>query len=124
MNAYGRESAGMKYSPLANFGKAELKHFGADTFMGHQELMGTLPKKPEAQPFQKNADSVADHGNDPLIGHSRHTREYVPLLLYKKGVRGRKLGTRNTLSDVGASVCGYFRTGLPQSGSSLLDMIH
>lgn len=84
MNAYGRESAGMKYSPLANFGKAELKHFGADTFMGHQELMGTLPKKPEAQPFQKNADSVADHGNDPLIGHSRHTREYVPLLLYKK----------------------------------------
>lgn len=67
---------------------------------------------------------MADHGNDPLIGHSRHTREYVPLLLYKKGVRGRKLGTRNTLSDVGASVCGYFRTGLPQSGSSFLDMIH
>lgn len=25
---------------------------------------------------------LADHGNAPSIGHSRHTREYVPLLVY------------------------------------------
>ena len=47
MNAYGSESAQMKFNPQANFGKSELLHFGADTFMGHQEIMGTLPKRPE-----------------------------------------------------------------------------
>ena len=60
MNAYGMESEQMKYSVSANFGKSELMHFGADTFMGHQEIMGTLPKKPEAHPFQEKVDIVAD----------------------------------------------------------------
>ena len=59
MNAYGEESAFMKFSPDANYGKSELMHFGADTFMGHQEIMGTLPKKPEAHPFQEKVDEVA-----------------------------------------------------------------
>ena len=39
MNAFGSESNCMKFSPQANYGKSELKHFGADTFMGHQEIM-------------------------------------------------------------------------------------
>ena len=50
MNAYGKESARMGFSPDANAGQAELMHWGADTFMGHQEIMGTLPKVPVAQP--------------------------------------------------------------------------
>lgn len=61
MNAYGKESKFMKFSPDANYGKSELMHFGADTFMGHQEIMGTLPKKPEVHPFQEKVDEVADH---------------------------------------------------------------
>ena len=48
MNAYGKESARMKFAPEANAGRAELMHWGADTFMGHQEIMGTLPKVPVA----------------------------------------------------------------------------
>lgn len=36
-------------------------HFGADTFMGHQEIMGTLPKQPEVHPFQQKVDVVAAH---------------------------------------------------------------
>lgn len=61
MNAYGRESQCMKYSPKAIYGKGELMHFGADTFMGHQEIMGTLPKKPEVHPFQEKVDITARH---------------------------------------------------------------
>ena len=61
MNAYGAESSQMKFSEGANFGRAELMHFGADTFMGHQEIMGTLPKKPEVHPFQEKAHEVAEH---------------------------------------------------------------
>ena len=58
MNAYGQESLKMKFNPEANFGKMELKHFGADTFMGHQEIMGTLPKKPSVDPFQAHVEAV------------------------------------------------------------------
>lgn len=68
MNAYGEESAKMKFAPAANYGRSELKHFGADTFMGHQEIMGTLPKKPLAMPFSQKVDVVAQnlrsHGHE------------------------------------------------------------
>lgn len=61
---------------------------------------------------------MADHGNDPEIGHNRHTREYVPILAYQRGTEGITLGTRLTLSDVGASVCAWFECPLPQNGTS------
>lgn len=61
MNAWGRESGRMKFAPDANYGKSELMHFGADTFMGHQEIMGTLPKEPEIHPFQEKVDTVYEH---------------------------------------------------------------
>nr|WP_288827315.1 phosphopentomutase [uncultured Clostridium sp.] len=67
---------------------------------------------------------MADHGNDPDIGHSRHTRECVPLLIYKKGVTGRNIGRRKSLSDAGASVCDYFNTMKPQNGESFLKYIN
>lgn len=66
---------------------------------------------------------MADHGNDPDIGHSKHTRECVPLLVYKKGIQGRHLGIRKALSDVGASVCEYFGVKAPQNGTSFLNKI-
>ena len=61
MNAYGKESNCMKFNPLANTGRSELKHYGADTFMGHQEIMGTFPRKPSVQPFQEKVDEVYNH---------------------------------------------------------------
>ena len=53
MNAFGQESRAMKFSSSASFGRCELMHFGADTFQGHQEIMGTKPKKPEVHDFQQ-----------------------------------------------------------------------
>ena len=47
---------------------------------------------------------TADHGNDPTFPGTDHTREYVPVLLYRKGSPGRELGLRPTLADVGASL--------------------
>lgn len=73
MNAFGKESNRMKFSPTANAGKSELMHFGADTFMGHQEIMGTRPKKPEVQPFQLKVDAIKDHLEQ--TGHKVVVRE-------------------------------------------------
>ncbi len=73
MNAFGSESQCMKFSPDANFGKSDLMHHGADTFMGHQEIMGTRPKMPEMVPFQEKVDAVAQHLQDH--GHRVTFRE-------------------------------------------------
>lgn len=73
MNAFGKESKNMKYSACANYGKSELMHFGADTFMGHQEIMGTLPKRPRVQPFQECVDQVKRHLEEK--GHQVEIRQ-------------------------------------------------
>ena len=61
---------------------------------------------------------MADHGNDPNIGHSKHTRENVPLLIKYRDVESVNIGLRSTLSDVGATVCDYFNVKAPQNGTS------
>lgn len=66
---------------------------------------------------------MADHGNDPTIGHSNHTREKVPLLLYSKGINGKYVGERATLADVGATVADYFGVASPQNGTSFLETL-
>ncbi|MFW5388201.1 phosphopentomutase [Yersinia sp. 2542 StPb PI] len=63
---------------------------------------------------------MADHGNDPTIGHSNHTRENVPLLVWRPGIAGGEIGYRTTLSDVGATVCDFFNAAPPQNGTSFM----
>ena len=66
---------------------------------------------------------TADHGNDPTIGHSRHTRENVPLLIYKKDLKNTFIGLRESLSDIGATAAEYFQIKMPQNGESFLDKL-
>ena len=63
---------------------------------------------------------MADHGNDPTIGHSKHTREMVPLMIYGENIKKANVGVRETLSDVGATVADYFKVKAPQNGVSFL----
>jgi phosphopentomutase len=66
---------------------------------------------------------MADHGNDPTVGHSKHTRENVPLLIYKKGVQEIYIGNRDTLADVGATVADFFGIEKVEFGTSFLDKL-
>ena len=50
---------------------------------------------------------TADHGCDPGTPSTDHSREYVPLLVFGKGLAGRDLGVRETFSDVAATVGEY-----------------
>ena len=48
---------------------------------------------------------TADHGCDPTYNGTDHTREYIPLLCYKKGMKKlHHLGTRSTYADIAATV--------------------
>lgn len=63
----------------------------------------------------------ADHGNDATDISTDHTREYVPLLYFKKNVSGRNLGTRKTFSDVAQTAAQYFNIKNNLQGTSFLD---
>ena len=62
----------------------------------------------------------ADHGNDPLIGHNKHTREMVPHLIYSNKITGCSIKNRNTMSDIGATICDFFEVEKCQNGTSFL----
>lgn len=66
---------------------------------------------------------TADHGNDPTIGHSQHTREYVPLLISSPGVTAKCIGVRKTMSDTAATAAEYFNVSYPQDGTSYFGYI-
>ena len=69
---------------------------------------------------------TADHGCDPTDVSTDHTREYVPFLVAGPKIRGQKrLGTRTTFADLGATICDYLeisgeglagRSALPELG--------
>lgn len=64
---------------------------------------------------------TADHGNDPVHPGTDHTREYVPLLAYSKGMTGGKeLPVRQTFADIGATVAENFAVEAPKFGKSFL----
>ncbi|AGX05376.1 phosphopentomutase [Bacillus sp. NRRL B-14911] len=64
---------------------------------------------------------TADHGNDPVYPGTDHTREYVPLLAYSKGMAvGKELPIRQTFADIGATVAENFAVAAPKFGKSFL----
>ncbi len=66
---------------------------------------------------------TADHGNDPTIPSTDHTREYAPLLLTSKEWKsGKGLGDRPTFADVGATVLDAFGLTSTLPGQSLLGL--
>jgi len=54
---------------------------------------------------------TADHGCDPTFKGTDHTREYVPLLCYRKGSEVINLGIRDQFSDVAAAIADFL--GVP-----------
>lgn len=64
---------------------------------------------------------TADHGNDPTTPSTDHSREYVPLLFFKKNIKGKNLGTRKTFSDAGKTVVEYFNIKNNLNGESFLN---
>ncbi|KAB2493708.1 phosphopentomutase [Priestia endophytica] len=68
---------------------------------------------------------TADHGNDPIHHGTDHTREYVPLLVYSKGMKkGEELDVRQTFADIGATVADNFNIKLPEHGKSFLNELN
>lgn len=67
---------------------------------------------------------TADHGCDPTKPGTDHTREFVPLLIYKKGMKGNtNLHIRDSFSDIAATCLDYLGITGDIRGSSFLNSI-
>ena len=67
---------------------------------------------------------TADHGNDPTIVFSQHTREKTFLLVYGKKLNKVNIGERATLSDIAKTISDYFKVDSTENGTSFLDLIY
>lgn len=82
---------------------------------------GRLPQIMAALGPQDLLIITADHGCDPTWPGTDHTREYIPILAYRKGLRGAvSLGTRASFADIGCTAYEHI-TGEPwEVGESFL----
>ena len=63
----------------------------------------------------------ADHGCDPSWPGSDHTREHIPVLVYRKNIQPGSLGKRETFADIGQSLASYFDLPPMDYGSNFLN---
>ncbi len=63
---------------------------------------------------------TADHGCDPTVPGTDHTREKVPVLLYSPALDARDLGIRETFADVAATVADWLDVHYIGPGKSML----
>lgn len=108
-----------------NIQETDLAGHAEDTAKYAEKLVISDQKLAEIIPLLATEDVLvvmADHGNDPTVGHSKHTREQVPLLIYQKNIKGRIIGRRQTMADVGATVADFFGCTLEYGTSFLADL--
>ena len=67
---------------------------------------------------------TADHGCDPTTESTDHSREYIPILVYGKQVKGgTELGIRDSFTDIGKSILDYLGIDNNLEGKSLINEI-
>lgn len=66
---------------------------------------------------------TADHGCDPSWKGTDHTREYVPMLVYKNKMNPVNLGNRDTFADMGQTIADIFDLAPMAYGTSFLNDI-
>ena len=74
-------------------------------------------------PLLKEGDMLiltADHGNDPTFKGTDHTREYVPLLVYRPGEPAENLGIRRGFYDIAQSLAKFFNIPAIPRGASFV----
>ncbi len=66
---------------------------------------------------------TADHGNDPTFVGTDHTREYIPLLIFGKSLKGSGTLPVGHFSDISATIAENFGVDKAMIGVSFLDRL-
>ncbi len=66
----------------------------------------------------------ADHGCDPTFRGTDHTREYIPVIVYGKGIKqGVNLGTGSSFADIGQTISEIFELKKLPIGTSFANKL-
>ncbi|WP_313891036.1 phosphopentomutase [Psychrobacillus sp.] len=82
-----------------------------------------------AEVFPKLTDEdlliiTADHGNDPTMPGTDHTREYVPLIVYSpRFTQMKELPLCKTFANIGATISENFSVATTEVGESFLSLL-
>jgi len=88
-----------------------------------EELDAWLPAFQKALRPDDVAFITADHGNDPTMPGTDHTRENVPLLAFGPRVRPAALGARASFCDLGQTIAAALGVEPQERGTSFLDAL-
>lgn len=85
------------------------------------ELDGRMPEILDSMRDDDVLFITADHGCDPSTESTDHSREYTPLLVYGKNIKGGvNLGTRRGFSDIAKTLADYLGLDADIAGESFL----
>ncbi|MGF6376664.1 phosphopentomutase [Clostridiales Family XIII bacterium PM5-7] len=125
IKALQEDFEGLIFTNLVDF-DSQYGHRRDPIGYGHaiMELDARLPEIMAEMQDDELLILCADHGNDPAHTGWDHTREYVPLLVWGRQIKGgTSLGTRDTFADVGASIAEYLGTEPTDIGESFVKEI-
>ena len=66
---------------------------------------------------------TGDHGTDPTDGKTDHSREYVPMVAYKKNCKAEYIGDLEGFYNVASTICDFFELNNIFPGKSFLNQI-
>ena len=67
---------------------------------------------------------TADHGCDPGDESTDHTREHIPLLIIKDGIKPKNLGTLDSYTVIGHTVADYLEVNYKNNENSILKRLN
>lgn len=124
----------LEYMKQENYGLIFTNLVEFDSKWGHRNdpegygkgLEAFDKRLPEIIAAMKDEDILiinSDHGCDPTTPGTDHTREYIPVLVYGKGIKAANLGIRNSFADIGQTIAEYLGVKELPIGKSFLKEI-
>jgi len=109
LDALATLGSGLLFVNLVDFDMLYGHRLDADGFArAMTEFDAWLPQLQAAMRDDDLLIITADHGCDPQINGTDHTREHVPLLAWHRGVEPCALGLRQSFADVAATIAQVF----------------
>ena len=116
---------GLCFVNLVDF---DSKYGHRNDVLGYTEALNRFDEQlGELLPLLREDDVLivtADHGCDPSTPSTDHSREYIPLLVYGKGIKeNTALGTGTSFGNIAATVADLLGVEEPKGFCSYADMI-
>ncbi|HCX64442.1 MAG TPA: phosphopentomutase [Eubacteriaceae bacterium] len=110
---------GLIFTNLVDF---DMKYGHRNDVKGYSDALKAFDQQLQQIIDKMQAEDVliinSDHGCDPTTESTDHSREYIPILVYGNSIKPVNLGTRESFSDIGRTICDLLQTDPIENGQS------